>query len=159
MPGADCGSDHNPIVATLKIKLRSVKRSKPRTKWKTNVLKDAMKKDAFQSKLDKQLTDKGIKEEEDIEMIWSKLKECVTDIAEEICGKEQNKLKQDWMSLNILQIMEERRKYKSSCTETGMKKYIELKHTIQRQCRIAKDNYYTENVLNWKILIKYIASY
>ena len=93
MPGADCGSDHNPIVATLKIKLRSVKRSKPRTKWKTDVLNDAMKKDAFQSKLDKQLIDKGIKEEEDIEKIWSKLKECVTDIAEEICGKEQNKLK------------------------------------------------------------------
>src|SRR5437867_11915824 len=27
MPGADCGSDHNPIVLTLRIKLRMIKRN------------------------------------------------------------------------------------------------------------------------------------
>ena len=27
-PGADCGSDHVPIVATMKVKLRTLKRKK-----------------------------------------------------------------------------------------------------------------------------------
>src|SRR3954469_7024517 len=74
MPGADCGSDHNPIVMTIGIKLRRVKRSKVREKWKTDELKDVVKRNAFQSKLNKQLKDKGVKEEEEIEQIWNKLK-------------------------------------------------------------------------------------
>ena len=44
MPGADCGSDHNPIVMTIGIKLRRVKRSKVRVKWKTDELKDVVKR-------------------------------------------------------------------------------------------------------------------
>ena len=43
--------------------------------------------------------------------------------------------------------MEERRKYKNSCTETGKGKYKELKHTIQKHCRLAKDNYYNEKCI------------
>ena len=114
MPGADCGSDHNPIVMTIGIKLRRVKRSKVRVKWKTDELKDVVKRNAFQSKLNKQLKDKGVKEEEEIEQIWNKLKECVTDVASEICGKEQNKKKQNWMNSDILDMMEERRKFKNT---------------------------------------------
>ena len=48
------------------------------------------------------------------------------------------------MNQNILEMMEERRKYKNSCTEIGKGKYKELKQQIQQQCRIAKDNYYNE---------------
>jgi len=88
-----------------------------------------------------------LKKEDEIEQIWNKLKECVTDIASEICGKEQNKKKQNWMNSDILDMMEERRKYKNSCTETGKGKYKELKHTIQKQCRLAKDNYYNEKCI------------
>ena len=73
--------------------------------------------------------------------------ECVTDIASEICGKEQNKKKQNWMNSDILDMMEERRKFKNTCTETGRAKYKELKHTIQKQCRLAKDNYYNEKCI------------
>ena len=44
-------------------------------------------------------------------------------------------------------MMEERRNYKNSCTETGKDNYKEFKQTIQKQCRIAKDNYYNENCI------------
>ena len=110
-------------------------------------LKDVVKRNAFQSKLNKQLKDKSVKEEDEIEQIWNKLKECVTDIASEICGKEQNKKKQNWMNSDILDLMEERRKFKNTCTETGRAKYKGLKHTIQKQCRLAKDNYYNEKCI------------
>ena len=51
------------------------------------------------------------------------------------------------MNSDILDMMEERRKYKNSCTETGKGKYKELKHTIQKQCRLTKDNYYNEKCI------------
>ena len=34
MPGADCGSDHNPVVTTMQIKLKGPKRIKVADKWK-----------------------------------------------------------------------------------------------------------------------------
>ena len=77
------------------------------------------------------------------------MKECVTDIVSEISGKEQNKKTLNWANQNILEMMEKRRKYNfNSCTETGKSKYTELKQTIQKQCRIAKDyNYWNEKCI------------
>ena len=39
MPGADCESDHNPVVATVKIRLQRVKKFKKTVKWNINSLK------------------------------------------------------------------------------------------------------------------------
>ena len=37
-PGADCGSDHVPIVATMKVKLRTLKRKKEDVKLQLDLL-------------------------------------------------------------------------------------------------------------------------
>ena len=37
-PGADCGSDHVPIVATMKVKLRTLKRKKEDAKLQLELL-------------------------------------------------------------------------------------------------------------------------
>src|SRR3989442_12755349 len=34
-PGADCDSDHNPVVVRMKIRLQGVKKSKKAVKWNT----------------------------------------------------------------------------------------------------------------------------
>ena len=47
-----------------------------------------------------------------IDQVWDTMKECIEEISEEICGKEQHKNKQNWMTAEILHIMEERRRYK-----------------------------------------------
>ena len=79
-----------------------------------------------------------------IDQVWDTLKECIEEIAEEICGKEQHKKKQNWMTAEILHIMEERRRYKNLHTVEGDKKYKEIKHSIQKLCREAKDKYFND---------------
>ena len=56
-------------MTTIGIKLRRVKRNKIRVKWKTDELKDVVKRNAFQFKLSKQLKDKSVEEDEEIEQI------------------------------------------------------------------------------------------
>ena len=143
-PEADCESDHNPVVATINIKLRKTKRNKGKFRWNTAELSDAMARKKYQSKIGVQLKARGIDDEDDIEQIWKKLKDCVTEVAMEICGKEKSNKKQNLISSEILEKMEERRKCKINNTEEGIRKYKELKRTIQKLCRTAKDNYYNE---------------
>ena len=45
----------------------------------------------------------------EIDEIWKHLKEGIVVVAEEICGKEQQPKKQNWMNSEILRKMEERR--------------------------------------------------
>jgi len=54
-PGADCESDHNPVVVTMKIKLQRVKKSRKTEKWDVNNLKKPETRNAYRSVLDKQL--------------------------------------------------------------------------------------------------------
>ena len=65
MPGADYGSDHNPVVATMKIKLTGIRRTLK--KWNVGILQNVEKKGEFQSKLDKQLQDKRVNEMDEID--------------------------------------------------------------------------------------------
>src|SRR5437899_1780012 len=98
MPGADCESDHNPAIVTTMIKLQRVRKSKKTVKWNINNFKKSEIKNAFGTRLDKQLQDENIDAEMDIGEIWSKLKEGIATVAEKICGKEQLPKKQNWMN-------------------------------------------------------------
>src|SRR3989441_747660 len=109
MPGADCESDHNPVIVIMKIRLQRVRKFKRAVKWNVNNKKTEIK-NAFRTRLDKQLHDEKIDEEMEIGEIWNKLKEDIATVAEEICGKEQLPKKQNWMNSEILHKMEERRK-------------------------------------------------
>src|SRR6188508_3276096 len=89
-----------------------------------------------------------------IDQVWDTLKECIEEIAEEICGKEQHKKKQNWMTAEILHIMEERRMYKNLHTVEGDKKYKEIKHSIQKFCSEAKDKYFNDKCKEIEMLDK-----
>src|SRR6187399_3171595 len=154
MPGADCGSDHNPVIATIKIKLRKMRRTKPTTKWNLDKLKNPQNRCEYQNKINKQLKDRNVRDMDEIDQVWDTLKVCIEEIAEEICGKQQHKKKQNWMPAEILHIMEERRRYKNLHTVEGDKKYKEIKHSIQKLCREAKDKYFNDKCKEIEMLDK-----
>lgn len=141
MPGADCESDHNPVVATMKIKLQRVKKSKKTAKWNINSLKKPENRNAYETRLDKEIQEKKINEWMEIDEIWQKLSESIEIVAEEICGKEEATRKQSWMNADILRKMEERRQCKLRKDEGQYKK---LKQEIQKLCREAKDKYFED---------------
>ena len=67
----------------------------------------------FQNKHKKKLQERKVSELDEIDQIYKKLKESLEDVADEICGNEQSKRKQNWMNSSILNKMKERRKYKN----------------------------------------------
>jgi exonuclease III len=141
MPGADCQTDHNPVIITVKIRLQRLRKGRRVARWNISKLKRPEVRSDFARKLEKQLQDGKIDEETDIDRIWRKLKENLEIVAEEICGKDQPKKKQNWMTADILGKMEERRICKNM-KDKG--KYRKLKHEIQKLCREAKDKYYND---------------
>src|SRR5206468_3172522 len=150
MPGADCESDHNPVIMTMKIKLQSFRKFKKTVKWNINKLKKPEIRKAYRVKLDKKMIEEKIQGME-INEIWNKLKEGIESVAEEICGKDQRLKKQSWMNSDILRLMEERRNCKIRKEEDQYKK---LKHLIQKQCREAKDKYYEDKCKEIEMLDK-----
>ena len=157
-PGADCESDHNPVVVTMKIKLQRVQKTRKTEKWNVSKLKRPEISHAYRSTLDKQLQEEKnlegskmpilkmweeveIRDKREIEETWNKLKERIEMVAEEICGKEQIMKKQNWMTSDILAKMEDRRKAKN-LGDAG--RYKKLKQEIQKLCREAKDKYYED---------------
>ena len=108
----------------------------------------------FQNNLNKKLQERNVSEIDKIDQIYKKLKESLEDVADEICGNEQSKRKQNWMNSSILNKMEERRNYKNMHTEEGEKKYKELKHDIQKLCREAEDKYFNDKCEEIELLDK-----
>src|SRR3989442_1552203 len=96
-------------------------------------------RNAFRKRLDQQVLEKKIDRCIEVDDIWKRLKDGIVTVAEEICGKEMQTKKQNWMNSEILQKMEERRKMQNMKDEVQYKK---LKHEIRKLCRQAKDKYY-----------------
>ena len=65
------------------------------------------------------------------------MRESIELVADEICGKDQLTKKQNWMTADILQKVEERRISKNQKDHVGYKK---LKQEIQKLCRKQKTN-------------------
>ena len=144
-PGADCGSDHNPVIAELDIKLHKiVNNNKDRTtrRWNTDILKQEPAKRQFEEISDGKF--QNVVDTSNTEMLWSEIKSCITATAEQVCGKYVPEKRQQWMTTEILQKMEERRQYKEDKSEYGLKKYKELKHEIQKLCRHTKNKHLNE---------------
>jgi hypothetical protein len=129
MRGANCESDHNPVVVTMKIRLQRIKKFKKTKKFNVSKVEKPEIKNDYRMRLDKELEADKFDEWMEVDEIWNKLKEGIGTFAEEICGKEQMSTKQIWMNTEILQKMEERRKCKIRNKEG---QYRKLKHEIQK---------------------------
>jgi len=77
-------------------------------------------------------------------VVGQDIKTCIIDTATQVCGLHIREKKQSWMTTEIMQKMEERRQYKSDTSPEGQERYKELKHTVQRLCRQAENNYYNK---------------
>ena len=73
----------------------------------------------------------------EINVIWKELRECITEVAENICGTTKAQKKQPWIIIEIMHKMEERCKAKQQ--PSNMKKYKMLCKEIRKECKKAKD--------------------
>jgi len=105
-------------------------------------LKDTSVKEQHQQEVDHELEDLG--DYKDPDELWIKIKSSLENIADKICGKLSPKKRKQWIITEILQNMDEGRKYKDSSNAEGRRKYKQLKREIQRECRKAKAEFYNQ---------------
>ena len=139
-PGADCGSDHSPVVATMIPKLKKISRGKSKTMRDLKSLRknDTMKQE-FVAEVRNRFDALPDETENDAETQWSRLQEAVNGSANEIIPNRERRRKQEWMSEAILEKMNRRRLKKNKTPE-----YKALDKEIREDCSIAKDRWLNE---------------
>lgn len=138
-PGADIGSDHNPVVVRVKIALKTkIKAATKKARLDMDLLKKSEYSERFSAAVQNRF--KGLRVE-DMEQtpdnMWSNLKDCMQMAAEECLPKRRRVAKQAWMTDHILKLMEERRKHKKDTS-----KYKELDQQIRAECAKAKEQWF-----------------
>ena len=141
-PGADIGSDHNPVIMTLSVKLKQPKKRKMNTQLDMNMLNDTKIRNnyniAVQNRYQVLMNEGTPQNQDDTEKQWTALKESMTKAAEEVLPKKKRVQKQPWMTEEILEKMEKRKIAKSLDPE----KYNQLKKEVERECIKAKDEWW-----------------
>lgn len=140
-PGADVPSDHVLLVAEMKIKISNVKRHTQQRKIEYYRLKDDGIKNRVTTKIRDRIIDTvkpQIEAGTDINNVWEEMQKIVSDVAENEIGYKQKTRKKNWMTDEILELFEERRKYKN---ERNQGKYTDTQKVIRKKIRAAKNNW------------------
>ena len=135
-PGADCGSDHVLVIADIKVKLKRLKKKERKAVYDWQVMdKDREMNNEYRIKIANKF--QLIDEVQDLDTKWKLFKEALHSVTEEVVPRGQRKAKQQWMKQDILDLMEERRRVKS----TDLTKYQELNKIIKYNCKAAKEEW------------------
>ena len=133
-PGADCDSDHVPVVCQIKVNLKNITKKRKNPKLDIYLLRtdpniknryDIAVKNIFEAL---QMCD-------NVDSIWQHLKNSIIKAANELIPPKQMEGKKKWMTQEILDLMETRRKSKHKDI-----KYSWLNKKIKKKCNKAKNH-------------------
>ena len=110
-PGADIGSDHDPVLATIKLKLKTKCFTKsPRIRFITEKLKDPKIAEVFQAKVGGKFAVPFVPDS-DLDILANGLKEVLISTAEEVLRRQRKKI-QSWVTNEVLDLCDPRRQLK-----------------------------------------------
>ena len=135
LPGADCDSDHNMVALRMAIKLKKIGKVRKRVKWDLDNLR--LKAREFGECVDREIQ---TEDTEDVEGSWEKLKLVVNKAAKKVVGfQRRTSVKKPWITREMLNKIEERRKYKNVNTDVGRQKYKSINNELRREANTAKE--------------------
>lgn len=142
MPGADCGSDHVPVICKMKIRLKQIKKAKPSPKFQVESLKT---NDEIKNKfnIDVRNRFKVLERITDTEELWKGLKISIQEAMIENIPMKPRKENKKWITVNILELMEKRRQSK----RTNVVIYKKLTKEIKKKCIEAKEKWLNDQCL------------
>lgn len=138
-PGADVDSDHNLLVMKCRLKLKKLKKGIKPKKWELGNLKEKNIREGFQEKIVQELNGKSKPLTVDDE--WAVLKGVISKAADEKVGRKTRTIRKPWITEEILELIDERRKHKNSTDEGGRVEYRRLKNEVDRKCKEAKERW------------------
>uniref|UniRef100_A0A8D8R613 Craniofacial development protein 2 n=1 Tax=Cacopsylla melanoneura TaxID=428564 RepID=A0A8D8R613_9HEMI len=135
----DIASDHNMVMAKGIIKFKSLNR-KTCKKWDMKLLKEDTRKKNYERKTDECEINMG----ENVHNNWTEIKTAIQKAAQETVKREKPTPRKEWITEEILEMIEERRILKNDKTEEGQTKYKALRNRINRESRLAKETFLQE---------------
>ena len=143
-PGADCASDHNLLVAEIKVKLKSIQQPKRKIKFDlSNITPE------YNVEIKNRFEVLSNLEEDNLENYWDSVKSAVTEVAERHIPKQVKKKKTHWLSKEALKIADERRSMKNAGDGA---KYNTLNAAFQKQARKDKQKSIEDTCTRLEIL-------
>uniref|UniRef100_A0A8D9A7F9 Craniofacial development protein 2 n=2 Tax=Cacopsylla melanoneura TaxID=428564 RepID=A0A8D9A7F9_9HEMI len=143
-PGADINSDHNLLF--IKIRINSKKKlikNINRMKYDLAKLQENQTRNNYQ-----QAVKEKIKDVKDIPSgmndKWNIFKNSVKEAAVEALGTLKNVPRKPWINGNIINLIDERRKYKNAKSIEDKVKYKYWKNLVNRECKKAKEKWLSE---------------
>lgn len=148
-PGADIGSDHNPVTGKLEIKLKKIQHRRI-TRPNFRMLKEPeICEDVANTLNYKFQNETHIIAEDTVENTWKTMKNIIGQVqTEKLQHKNNNNMKKEWMTPEILQLMDTRRSYKNK----NEAKYKETHTTITKLIRKAKEKWMDDRCTELKEL-------
>jgi len=108
-PGADGNSDHNPVIANIKIYLRALKHPKRKPRFLLDTLKNPDISADFSKAVFENLPKNQIEENSQIQ--WTNLKTSAITAANNVISKESKKIKQPhWVTDEIKSLLHKTKK-------------------------------------------------
>ena len=142
-PGADCGvgCDHTLLVAHIKLKLKKISKNK-RVRRDWNILRRdrsvgsryAVEVRNKYEALEEEAEDEGVNRD------WRILQDSLEDSAEKLIPRERKRGRQSWMTEEILDFMEQRRRMKSQSID----RYKDLDRLVKTMCKEIKEEWLRE---------------
>jgi len=140
-PGADANTDHNLVMAKIRLKLKKIPRSRNVKRWRLKELNS--KKGRFNEELGKEVAKYNDSVDGNIDNEWIKLRETIKNGAEKVFGYQNDRrAKKPWITDKMLEKIDERRKWKNSNTEDGKKKYRCLNNELRRETDKAREDWW-----------------
>ncbi|KAI5717433.1 hypothetical protein M8J77_005795 [Diaphorina citri] len=140
-PGADVDTDHNLLAAEVRTKLKHMKRRPTPKKWNTDKLKTDDAK-PYTEEVEKSLVNQN--RSDDIKEEWDLMKNIILNSLENHVGRSVQRSRKEWITQDILDKMEERRKWKNDGTEHGRNQYKKLNNKLRRETDKAREKWMEE---------------
>ncbi|KAI5738261.1 hypothetical protein M8J77_004739 [Diaphorina citri] len=150
-PGADADTDHNLLVAEIRTRMKHVKRRKPAIKWNLDDL-NGRKGREFTHNMEARI--QTLEKKDETEEEWNNIREAMIKTLEDTVGKASRKKKKEWITEEMLDKMEERRRYKNVETTEGRKMYRQINNELRRTTDKAREKWIQDQCENIEELEK-----
>lgn len=129
LPGADCGSDHELVIAKLRLKLKAARSFK---KTRRIEVADIEK---FNTAIERSWKDWTVMNHNEAtpDTLWNKAKQLIQNAVTESSPRPETRKRQHWMTENTLALIEERRLKKAAGAD--IRELNQLSANIQACCR------------------------
>ena len=141
-PGADCDSDHVPVVADIRVRLKKLKREEIKPRRDVQVLKrnEELKQRYILTVENKYQMLRDECDENDPGQQWKRLSDAIEEGNQKVLPEKRRRRKNNWITEEIFELMDERRAAKGRDNNI----YRELNRQIKRKCREAKEKWLDE---------------